>query len=159
MSSFLGQALNVFELVAQRLKHLPTIRETWVRSLHWEDPLEKEMVNPLQYSCLENPMDRGAWWAAVHGVTKSDTTEWLHFTWKCRSKKLNELRKKMITDLAGEENEKGTWGQCYLRVGWRGVLGDKDWNESEERVWASTDAFNVAPWPFLCLRSKTERRL
>ena len=27
--------------------------------------------NPLQYSCLENPMDRGAWWAAVHGVAKS----------------------------------------------------------------------------------------
>ena len=27
--------------------------------------------NPLQYSCLENPMDKGAWWAAVHGVTKS----------------------------------------------------------------------------------------
>ena len=31
--------------------------------------------NPLQYSCLENPMDRGAWWATVHWVTKSDTTE------------------------------------------------------------------------------------
>ena len=29
--------------------------------------------NPLQYACLENPMDRGAWWAAVHGVTKSQT--------------------------------------------------------------------------------------
>ena len=28
---------------------------------------------PLQYSCLENPMDRGAWWAAVHGVAKSHT--------------------------------------------------------------------------------------
>ena len=27
--------------------------------------------NPFQYSCLENPMDRGAWWATVHGVTKS----------------------------------------------------------------------------------------
>ena len=27
--------------------------------------------NPLQYSCLENPMDRGAWWATVHGVVKS----------------------------------------------------------------------------------------
>ena len=29
--------------------------------------------NPLQYSCLENPMDGGAWWAAVHGVSKSQT--------------------------------------------------------------------------------------
>ena len=30
--------------------------------------------NPLQYSCLENPMDRGAWWAVVHGVTEWDMT-------------------------------------------------------------------------------------
>ena len=29
--------------------------------------------NPPQYSCLENPMDKGAWWATVHGVTKSQT--------------------------------------------------------------------------------------
>ena len=32
---------------------------------------EEENGNPFQYSCLENPMDRGAWWAIVHGVTKS----------------------------------------------------------------------------------------
>ena len=35
--------------------------------------------NPLQYSCLENPMDRGAWWAMVHGVTKS----WPQLSDKC----------------------------------------------------------------------------
>ena len=33
--------------------------------------------NPLRYSCLENPMDRGAWWAIIHGVTQLDMTEWL----------------------------------------------------------------------------------
>ena len=35
--------------------------------------------NPLQHSCLENPMDRGAWWATVHGVAKSQT-RWCDFT-------------------------------------------------------------------------------
>ena len=45
--------------VAQRLKHLPGMRETQVQSLGREDPLEKE--TPLQYSCLENPMEGGAW--------------------------------------------------------------------------------------------------
>ena len=31
--------------------------------------------NPLQYSCLENPMDRGAWWAIIHGIAESDMTD------------------------------------------------------------------------------------
>ena len=45
-----------------------------VQFLGWEDPLKEGMATPsLQYSCLENPMDRGAWWATVHGVAESQT--------------------------------------------------------------------------------------
>ena len=119
-------------LVAQRLKHLPPMQETWIRSLGREDPLEKEMAthssilawriswteepgrlqftgsqrvghdwatslslllsciaegngNPLQCSCLENPMDGGARWATVHGVTKSQT-RLSDFTWSNKGK-------------------------------------------------------------------------
>ena len=44
--------------VAQMVKNLPAVQETGVRSLGQEDPLVKGMANPLQYSCLENSMDR-----------------------------------------------------------------------------------------------------
>ena len=47
-------------IVAQRLKCLPTMQETWVRSLVWEDSPGEGSGTPLQYSCLENPMDGGA---------------------------------------------------------------------------------------------------
>jgi len=59
--------------VAQMVKNLPAVPEIWVRSLGQEDPLETEMDYPLQYSCLENSMDRETWWATVNGVTKSWT--------------------------------------------------------------------------------------
>ena len=58
------------------VKNLPAVQETQVQYLGQEDPLEKGIGNPLQYSCLENSMDRGSWQAIGHGVAKkSDTTE------------------------------------------------------------------------------------
>ena len=45
------------------------MQETWVQFLGWEDPLEKEMATHSSI-LLENPMDRGAWWAMVHGVAR-----------------------------------------------------------------------------------------
>ena len=46
--------------MAQMVQNLPAMWETWVQSLGQEDPLQKRTGNPLQYSCLENPLDRGA---------------------------------------------------------------------------------------------------
>ena len=64
------------------VKNLPAMQKTWVQFLGWEDPLEKEMATPLQYSCLENSMDRGAWLATYSpwGRKEADTTEQLTHT-------------------------------------------------------------------------------
>ena len=53
--------------MAQWVKNLPAMQETQVLSLGWEDALEEEDGNPFQYSCLKNLIDRGAWWATIHG--------------------------------------------------------------------------------------------
>ena len=60
-------------LVAQTVKNLPVIQETRVGSLGGEDALKKGMATQLQYSCLENLMDRGAWTATDHGLANSGT--------------------------------------------------------------------------------------
>ena len=59
-------------------KNPPAVQETWVHRSG--RPPGKGNGSPLQYSCLENSMDRGAWRATVHGVTKSQTTEELTLT-------------------------------------------------------------------------------
>ena len=55
------------------VKNLPTMWETWVRSLGWEDPLEEGMATYSSILAWRIPMDRGVEWATVHGVTKSRT--------------------------------------------------------------------------------------
>ena len=55
--------------MAQTVKNLPAMQETWVRSLAQERFSGEGNGNPLQYSCLENPMNRGR----VHGIAKNRT--------------------------------------------------------------------------------------
>ena len=54
-------------------KNPPTMQEIQVQSLGQEDPPGEGKGNPLRYSYLENSMDRGDWWATVHGVPKNQT--------------------------------------------------------------------------------------
>ena len=56
------------------LRNLTAKQDPGVQSLGQEDPLEKGMLTQLQHSCLENSMERGAWWATVHRVAESDMT-------------------------------------------------------------------------------------
>ena len=60
-------------LVAQMVKNLPAMRETWVRSLGRENPLEEGMSTPSSILAWGIPMDRRPRWAKVHGVTESQT--------------------------------------------------------------------------------------
>ena len=82
MSSIVQRALHALShcslitgasLVAQMVKNPPAMQETQVQDvgsiLGWGRSHGEGNGNPLQSSCLENPIDRGHWWATVHGVT------------------------------------------------------------------------------------------
>ena len=58
-------------LVAQMVKNRPAMQETWVRSLGEEDLLEEGIATHSSILAWRIPMDRGAWQAAIHGVTNS----------------------------------------------------------------------------------------
>ena len=60
-------------LVAQMVKNLPAMWETWVRSLGWEDPLEEGMATYSSILAWRISMDRGAWGSTVLRATKSRT--------------------------------------------------------------------------------------
>ena len=59
--------------MAQMVKNLLAMQETWVLSLGWEDPLEEGMATPSSILAWRIPIDRGAWHAISHGVTQSET--------------------------------------------------------------------------------------
>ena len=55
------------------VKNLPAKQETWVQSLGQEDPLQEGMATHSSMLAWRIPIDRGAWRATIHGVTKSQT--------------------------------------------------------------------------------------
>jgi len=59
--------------VAQTVENLPKMRETWVQSLGWEDPLEEGIATHSSIIDWRIPIDRGAWQATVLEVAKSQT--------------------------------------------------------------------------------------
>ena len=59
--------------MAQMIKNLPAVQETWVRFLGQEDPLEKGMAAHSSVLGRRIPTDRAAWWAPVHGAAESQT--------------------------------------------------------------------------------------
>ena len=80
--------------MAQTIKNLAAVQETWVRSLGWEDPLEEGTVNPLQYSCLENPRgQRSLVGYSPWGRKESDMTEPLSLTQTTQKEKKNATQK------------------------------------------------------------------
>ena len=90
--------------------------------------------NPLQYSCLENPMDREAWWATVHGVAKSRTrlSDFTYFTY------LDESRRMVLMNLFTEQQWRGrhreqTYGQGWRRRG----RGWDEWREQHGRTYTN----------------------
>ena len=59
--------------MAQSVKNPPAMQETQVQSLGWENPLEEGMATQSTSFAWRIPMDRGAWWAAVHEIAKTQT--------------------------------------------------------------------------------------
>ena len=71
---------NSHHVLAQSVKNLPAMQETWVRSLSWEDPLEKEMAAHSSILAWRIPGQRSLAGYSPRGHTESDTTEKLTFS-------------------------------------------------------------------------------
>ena len=65
-----GTSYLTFCILAQRVKNLPAMQETWIRSLGWEDPLKEGMATHSSTLAWRIPTDRGAWWLQSTGLQR-----------------------------------------------------------------------------------------
>ena len=84
---------------------------------------------PLQYSCLENSMDRGAWWTTIYGVTESDTTEGL-----------------TLSISLTPRPQTGTWCQVHSLLGTRPHTGGEWWVGEQAKL-----HIYLQPLPSTCI--------
>ena len=78
MEQWLTTHSRAFRL-AQMVEYPPAMQETWIRSLDWEDPLQEGMATHSSLLAWRIPMDKGAWQATVHGVSKNQTQLSMHY--------------------------------------------------------------------------------
>ena len=114
--------------MAQTVKNLPAIQQTWVQSLGGRSPGEGH-GNPLQYSCLANSMDRGAWQVAVTGLQR------VGHDWSTKHGIANSLNWVVVTYVCS------LWDKllsCTLRIGilffMNGILQLKYWKKKKKRL-------------------------
>ena len=114
------------------------VKDKWIGNYNCEElvnDMEKANGTPLQYSCLENPMDWGAWWAAVHGVAKS-WTPLSGFTFTFHFHALEKEKATHCSVLVWRIPGMGEPGGL-LSMGWHRV--GHDWNDLAAAVAAVND--------------------
>ena len=126
-------------LVVQMVKNLPSTWEAWVWSLSLEDPLEEGMAIHSSILAWRIPMDRGAWWTTVHGVTKSQT-------------RLRDSAQHSFKWPQWEHLHHGNWQRLQISLPsphrvdtWVPPLGWEDPLEKERATHSSTLAWKM-PW-------------
>ena len=119
-----SQILSSASLVARMVKNPPAKRETGVWSLGWEESPGGGHGNPLQYSCLENPMDRRAWQATVYGVAR------VRYSW---------ATKHILSPASGYDSERGEiiFSVKFLMAGRRHLAAQGTHGEASKDVMPS----------------------
>ena len=116
-------------LVAQVVKNMPAMQETQVRSLNWEDPLGRGMAAHSSMFGWRIPMDRGAWQATVHGVTKSQTwlSAYTHINpnWGPFYKRSDHCPSKCQVLERKEQEIDVNWKRLELTVTWGLIMKEK----------------------------------